>query len=295
MNLTFDVWEGSELATNAAGVTRKIRVGVAEGLTVDEADPESLFNARTAVMNALPSLKYPNHNELQLTQIILRGRSSNSASVQLVYESFQGVQPSVYIIRYLSYATQRQTNLIPGTRQPIRISYQHADAVQGADGNAKTTITKIPEDYLTMVFNMPSVALEISGVQYGTPDNSKSDGVCHVNDQTWPLNVNGITARKVGYWMLNKYETAVSRYAGYFSFSMQAGSRVIEDWSETGILRSSLTGKYAKVEDSVVTAMNNRDYSHGYIYPQNATEAQNGIVRIGGNPTTNFKSLFGIG
>jgi len=71
------------------------------------------------------------------------------------------------------------------------------------------------------------------------------------------------------------------------------------DWSETGILRNTITGKYVEVSKSVIDALTALPYQQSIIGgATNATtgvvEGQNGIVRVGAYGMTSFTTLFGF-
>lgn len=285
-DVTFATIDGSLLESQV--LTGRVVIGaVVENIDASGAsDYEVMFRAQAAIAAAQPTL--PGHSNYFLNRIIVRGFMTNGCVCQVEYTTFQAVQPSTYLLRYTSYITAVATNLIPGTRTPIRVGWTAPPIV----GKPSPTIRP---DNVTMRFMLPTLGLSVSALVYGQPTNNHADTVAYVNDTLWPQGVTGITARKPGYWMLAKYETAWSKYKGYFSYEAVAISRVYADWSETGILRSKITGRFAKVDDSVITAMNALDYAYGYIYPANQSNTVLGVVRIGGNPVASMSAVFGFG
>jgi len=142
---------------------------------------------------------------------------------------------------------------------------------------------------------MPTLAVSISGLIYGNPPTGYQEGVAYVNDNIWPQSIASLVRPKLaGYWMLQRYETAFSKFKGYYTYDALAGSRVFTDWSETGVLVNRQTGRHVQVSDADVAAMNGLPYSYGYIYPNGGDLESAGIVRIGGNPTISFPTIFGF-
>jgi hypothetical protein len=89
----------------------------------------------------------------------------------------------------------------------------------------------------------------VSVLAYGSPTSDGGDYIGTVNDDDWPVNVEGMTSKPTGYWLMNKFDTMTSKYQGYFTVDAAALTRTNEDWSEYGILRSRDTGRYAMVTD----------------------------------------------
>jgi hypothetical protein len=140
----------------------------------------------------------------------------------------------------------------------------------------------------------------VSVLAYGNPTSDGGDYIGTVNDDDWPASVVGMTSKPTGYWLINKFETMTSKFQGYYTVEAAALTRTNEDWSEYGILRSRVSGKYAMVTDTEHTppswdyaadAAAVSPYSYGIMY----REPNKGILRVGPYPTSSFASLFGFG
>lgn len=296
---------------------RIVRTATVEDLDgLSASDSEMMFNARAEIISALGgqaegSATYPGHSEYVLQRIFIRGFMSNGIVAQLFYQAGGGgVQPSTFILRYSSVATQYEGTIIPGMRKPIRVGWT-------GTGTPTGPAPVVQPDNVPMRFFRPALALSVSGLIYGTAnvgvqqstplpglsdaglfstgsDTVMADAVASVNDSNWPVGLSGITSRAAGFWLILRYETVVSRYSGFFSYEATAISRVFEDWSETGILRSRMTGRFVEIDQTTQDHLNSPGYSYGYIFPPDETDQVWGAVRIGGNPTTNFTTVFGF-
>jgi hypothetical protein len=209
------------------------------------------------------------------------------ARCRFVYETPQslatGVTPTSYVITSGVHSVGYQTDLIPGTRVPIRtgdfVSTDFPDA-------------RVPADNVLMNITRAHRVLRVSALRLGDPDDDKGDLVDHVNDGQW-------RGKGIGFWKLSGYETSVSKYGGYYQLAMEAESRVFEDWSETGLLEDRLSGKKVPVTEPDIAIMMGLPYAYGVIFPRKPkatfeADHEAGLVRAGPYPLTNFNAIFGF-
>lgn len=290
MNLTLDTIQNSQYE-EAASVVRMTRGFVAAD--VDETVPSRLMLAvRAAALGVVATEggHFPEQPNLLFTRILIRGFTDDGCFGALIYETLQGLQPSVYIIRKTTYTTTVETSFIPGTYQPIRIGWRASLVGSGDVGGATPpTPDEIPRDSMVMRFQVPTRVMAMSALVYGSqPTSGFDDYVGYVNSSPW-------FGKPAGHWMMVKYEEAAARFSGYYSFEAAVATRNFLDWSEADTLKSRMTQRYIEIDPAKLADMKTRDYNYGYIYGDPAAnEDMDGIVRVGGNPMASFGSIFGI-
>lgn len=255
-------------------VKRHARGGLAVGLdtSVDKSDLMwSILN-----LSGMPKSgdAHPTKPELKFHRVLMRGASGDAVRFQLVYETFNPYGPaSAYYIGDDSYLGTYTTNLIPGTRKPIRCSF--TDATSGLN---------MPEDFCPITIYRPLRAVNVTALVYGNPDGDPNGiHVGEVNNATW-------RGLGIGYWLMARYYTNYSKFQGYYQKEMQAISRVTEDWSETAILRNQQTGRFPKIPAGVIESNLAIPYAYGLI----GATAGAGFVRVGPFQTGYFNLLFGF-
>lgn len=247
---------------------------------------------------------FPGQSDFKLFSVVLKGFNTNSATGVAIFQTTKFDAVSSYIIRFSGFASATETNLIPGLRIPIKVGWKGkavsvpAPPEPGGDPatSSKTVTPTVAPDLVNMRFFLPVLAVSVSGLVYGNPPTGYQEGVAYVSDGPWPSSSIAalIRPKPRGYWMLQKYETAISKFKGYYTYDALAGTRVFADWSETGVLVNRQTGRHVEVSDEAVAAMNALPYDYGYIYPTGADQEKVGIVRIGGNPILSFSDIFGF-
>lgn len=278
--------------------SRVIRPCVVKGMTDSStADPDAIFKAYDAIVAAGVPLGtvHPTRSNFILRRFLITPISQTSALVRLVYETglFNG-PASVVIITDRTVNTTYESDLMPGTRIPIRI---HPTLVTFIDHAGDPQIRLIPGDTVTLKMRRPTRAIGIQALIYGTPGAGYGDLVGCVNDNDWPTTAVA-TDYPIGYWMLDGWTTSYSKYSGFYQLDALAISRVDEDWSETVTLVDEQTGKKVPVDAADITAMIAPPYSVGEIWPALATDPDTydgkGIARFGYAQTTNFATIFGF-
>lgn len=291
--ITFPVLDNSQLEQQ--GASTSITAGlVMENIdTVSSNDSALLVRARDEFASQYPS--FPGYDTYKLTRLVLKPFNTNTLVGIAVYETGHFDQVSSFIIRFTGFTTRQETNLVPGSRVPISVGWEGGtETIFDKDGNPSSFTPKVADDLVTMGFMMPVLTVSISGLVYGTPDTGYQDGVAYVNNAIWPTGLtNLIKPKDVGYWMIQKYETAIAKYKGYYTYEALASSRVFADWSETGVMVNRQTGRHVKVSDATIAAANALPYAYGIIYPTDPTNKP-GFVRVGGNPVLSFPSIFGF-
>lgn len=308
--VTLNVASTSELdrAVSAVAQSRHNVGFFAEGLTLAELSgdrTQALYKiteeVEDAIFTAFGDLAIPGHSNMKLSRIFARAFSDTSFMGQAVFESSStgGGTPSTYVLTDDSTASFRQTNMMPGTKQDLRVGWTPWGSHIGMKA-------KIEDDSVMFSFKFPHRELAIQALIAGHPSNVGSgfaslasgsnpgvvgaqNKLCMVNDAAWPTAPasNSYPSLPAGYWSLQRYATRESRYSGYYTLEAVAESRVVEDWSETGTLRSNQTGRYIDVDPDDKAALLALPYS-------NTVMSGNGIIRVGPYPMVSFPGLFGF-
>jgi hypothetical protein len=200
--------------------------------------------------------------------------SHNMVKFSLMYDTGSFTSPVAYIYRDSSYLTQATTNMVPGSRKPIRLSW----------GNPAASADKVPEDLLTISYMRPMAKKSVTALLTGDPDINIQRAVGKVNDGTW---ANG----DAGYWLCTNIDIETRKYTGLYSISVELASKIDEDWSEYGVLFNPKSGKYVKVRDADITTLLGMPYAKGLQYP--GGDATKGIVKVGPYDEADFDFLFG--
>jgi hypothetical protein len=252
----------------------KVRGGLVVGLTGSA--ETALDQILTATgMPLLGSTLVLNGKALYLQNIRAKAIETDSARVQLVYSNdFQSGQSSAYVISYRGYLQAYTNNRLPGTRIPLVIP-------KWVDPNNK--FNKVRQDIAMGTFEYSMREVSVRGIKFGAaPAPGTYDGYSgYANDQMW-LN------KPTGYWKINSGSEDVSKYSGFYSYSISATTKNLEDWSELFTLYNRQTNQYVTLRPADELAMQNTPYSPGIM-----VQVQGGL-RIGPCPVTNFTALFGF-
>jgi hypothetical protein len=268
-----DTVDGSEIEHNYTSSTR-IRGGLVVGLHGDPSQALEQIIAASG-MPKFGDVINSNGRTLYLKNIRAKAIGADMARVALTYDSvFSSETSSAYLIRTRSYLTTYETNMLPGTRVPIRIDL-YADPDHG--------FNVVPADNVTFRFQRPMRSIEVSGLKFGAPptDDKYEKNIGYANAGPF----RGLAR---GYWVLTDGGVDLSRYKGFYTWNLSALTRNTEDWSETGILRDSRTGKFVNVLPADIAALLALPYDYGII------GKRNGIIRVGPYPVTDFATLFGF-
>jgi hypothetical protein len=207
-------------------------------------------------------------------RLVARPLGSDSLRLQLIFDTDFGGQQSALIVRTRGYLTPYQTNMVPGTRIPLK-------APKWTDpANAKNTV---PADNVTFTIQRPMREISVSGVKFGAlPATGTYDGFIGYS------NVGAWLGKNTGYWLITDGGADVSVYQGWYSFHLSAMTKNVEDWSETGLLMNKQTGRYVEANNDDITALIGLPYQQGII------GTKPGLMRWGPYPTTNYFPLFGF-
>lgn len=278
--LVLDTVAGTDMQVNLLGTdqSRRVRTGIVKNIPVGmTADSQIMDQAMEATLAVVPSgSTYPSRSGWFFTRLHVYPTISPSiARVELIYETltFGGAVPSSYVIRNRSYLLNSYTSMLPGTRQPLRLGYD--------DGAGLI----IPADTCKIPFGRPCKAISITAIQYGT--------IVDYSDYVGCVNIDQWQGKARGFWRLDSFETEQSKYAGYTGISAVAVTKVVEDWSESEILRDSRTHRFATVPDAEITLMNAEPYSFGIIWPKPGVTGK-GVLRAGLYYMAPFSVIFGF-
>jgi hypothetical protein len=272
---------------------RMVQTGIVEGLDTSVDEHLLLWQ----VLQVLAANNYtfdpPTALDPTLPNIILRrvrvvGVTADTCLIALYWQTPDLGPPTIFSIRNATRLASYQTDLLPGTRKPLRIP----------DVIVKGGYT-VPGDNVLFNFLRPLEEIGIYSLTYGSP-RVNNGNVGRVNDRAWPNVAPSLPTfgghkpndyqKNKGYWLLSEWTTDTQKYSGYYSTQGSAVSRVNEDWSESGMLIDRATGKRVELIDSdaTATAMMAPEYSYGIIY------ASEGMIRVGPYDVTNFSTIFGF-
>jgi len=271
--ILFDTVEDSALEVIGV-VARHSRGALITGLPTTGDPADLLFSVLTLAGMPTAGQVHPTRPDLKFNRVLVRGVSADSVRVQLVYETFNpGGPASAYLITFESYIGSYQTNIMPGTRQPIRCSF--TDATSGLS---------IQEDFITFGIDRAMRAVSVQALMYGSPDGELNDQyVNFCNSDTW-------RGLEIGYWRLMRFRTSISRYAGYYMRDMLAVTKTNEDWSVFGVLRNSATGRFAPVSQAAIDSIAGMTYTPMTVLGGGT----NGFVRACPYDVIPFELLFGF-
>lgn len=299
MNVRLDTYEGAQGDIGLPGtISRIVRPGVIDGITSADLGgdlTEFLFRASAAANNAaLASPLRPEHAAFLLRRILIDSLSDTSAQVRLIYETTPyGGAPSTYLITDGSVMTSYQTYTMPDTYEEIRVGWTAPPDGTESDFFDGDTIKP---DNIMFNFLRPMRTIKISGLIQGQPGGQNGqifgssanspgqEAVGSVNNASWPTA--GPTPKGVGYWLLNLWQTTISRIGGYYTLEAEAITRIHSDWSEYGTLRDMKTGLYVPISTAERAAAVALPYSRGF-------HPYNGFVKVCPYFSASFSTIFG--
>jgi hypothetical protein len=303
MNVTLDVYEGAQLDVGDTG--RYVRPAIIENITADDLTgdiTDFLFKVREAVIaEALANpLSQPAYI---LRRVVLVAVSDQSASAQVIYETFTGGgPPSTYLLSDDTTLTTYQTYTMPDTYEEITVDWAKALLPGSVQSDAKEFNVYVPKDNITFNFLRPLRTIRVSALIYGSPYEGQGwpgtappaasalagrDKVGHVNSESsWP-SIPGSGAKGTAFWLLTRFSTAFAKYQGYYQLDAETVTRIHSDWSEYGTLRDQKTGHYVPIDPAEKATALAAAYSRG-IHPYN------GFVKVCPYYPTSFHSIFGF-
>lgn len=252
--------------------TRLLRTGIIRNIpSVGTSDAGAIFAAAQAV--GLPEINdaHPVVPELKLTRRVIKPWSARVAKLYLYYDNltaYAGIPVGSWVIRDQTMMVEYETDLVPGTRVPIRTG---AYTLPGGG--------KLSGENVKMKFLRPMRQISQSKLYLGsTPPESVLIGC---------VNSNVYRGYPPGFWLCTSRSSDVTRYSGSYVINSTITSRVSEDWSETGILFSRMTQKKVSIPPADITSMLALSYSYGIIYEDK------GMVRVGPYEAKNFTTELG--
>lgn len=249
-------------------LSQLVRTGIVKNLPLDSgSDAGALFKAEAVLPDIYSA--HPYYTNFLLRRRIVRPWSARVARVYLYYDNSLILQDgTTWIIRDATLLVNYRTDLIPGSRIPIRTG-------------AYTTTNgyKVPGENVPMTLLRPLRQMTATRSGQGVVPSSLGYMVGSVNDGTY-------YGYPAGYWLCTNYESDHSIYSGKWAITATITSRVSEDWSETGILFNKMTQKKVPVNNTDLSSMLSPTYSYGIIYQDK------GMVRVGPYPANSF-SVFG--
>jgi hypothetical protein len=292
--------QGSSIATQGQ-IVQFIQTGMVTDIDVTSMAPADLLWEVNLTLQANglftdPPTSLAGHPNVTLQRVEIYGMTYNGAKIALFWGTPGFGPPSIYIVRNSTTLSTFQTDLMPGTRQPLRMA---DTSVAGTDETGAAVSYPITGDNVLFNFLRPLELIQVYSLNYGAPKYS-NNLVGRVNDSDWPTAAPSFptfggydptrNTKAKGYWLLNEWTTDIHRYAGYYTLNASAISKVNEDWSDTAVAVDQSTGKRIALVDPVgtVAAMMTPPYSYSIIY--NA----NGMMRVGPYDVTGFAALFGF-
>jgi hypothetical protein len=207
---------------------------------------------------------------LKVRRHLARARTADIIQIDTYYEpDSQQYPPGSFFARDDTSVVTVQTNLLPGTRRPIRCSWK----------DPKDPNNSVATDYCPIKYQAPYRVIQISGKILGMPPAGQRQMIRHVNNADW-------VGHPKGYWLMERYTGDTKDRGNSFDLSCQVASWEEHDWSEYGILRNHHTGRFVQVTDQEMDDLVAMPYKYGII-------PRNGVVRVGPYREANFAALFG--
>ncbi len=232
--------------------------------------------------------RHPSFSNMGLTRIEIEPLGAGQFRFVLIYEVVtvgQFTANSAYIIEDGSVTQTYTTTFMPVTRQPIRVAWNAKSRggilTEKEEREAGDSGEGIASDFVPMNLMRPVRTIQVSQIILGRPKFDSGDFVGYVNQDQW-------RGKPPGFWMLVEHRVRQSVYEGYFSVTATAFTKNTEDWSEFGVLQSTITGKKARIDDKAV------EYAIKEKYSPMTLRKYNGFVRAMPYPWVSFRWLFGF-
>jgi hypothetical protein len=276
VEVTLDTLDLSSLDRSATQPSTLVRGGVVTGVVLAPdatgTDPESLFKIQQAIGIPFGTALSANFNTYTLQRIFVQGIVPGGAKFQLIYQNllFSGIPPSTYILRDGStLESVSGVNLLPRLKTLLRV-HKHTD----------TSGNETPTRKASFTYTQNLRVVGVSALLFGQPQDLQ-DIVGKVNAGFW-------RGKPQGFWKCINWETAISRYAGYYTLNAAAATKGNEDWSDVEILYNPKLGDTVVPIDLDLNYVALSPYSFGII-----ADAP-GILKVGLYELANFSAAFGI-
>jgi hypothetical protein len=262
-------------------VSREIVLGHVTGidLVTNGPDPDALYNAQQAVEAVYPYGSALSENQLGFifNRAIFRGVSPTFATCELYFETpvFDG-PPSSFVFTESGQSQSCTTSMIPGTRQQIKVEWYNDDYTD-----------HVPKNLVTFTYDRTIRTIDITALIYGTPPPPPTGVYNRVNSLPWQ-------GLGMGFWRVMLYQISASVYEGYYTKRVVVAAKEDEDWSSTGVLLDTRTGRYVIVDDDDIADLIRYPYKFGIIYPNADSDDTPGIVRAGLYQMVDFGQAIGI-
>jgi hypothetical protein len=242
---------------------------------------------------------HPSGDGTQLWRLRVIPFRDDAVRVVLTFEKpLLNWTPTAYVIRDRGYMTEWETEFLFGSqRRPLFLVHEF-DTVTVDPSGDKTTLKTTLRDAARHRAFRPMKVLNVSGLKYGTPPAVIKNSLGYVNDATWQ----GLDK---GYWLMFDYQTDVAKFAGYYTYSASAITKIREDWGEPSMLTNHLTGKRIEIDPDPVKAAKlaedfmKEPYEYGMKQLTVTDSAsgktlKKGLAKIGDYETISFGSIFGF-
>lgn len=288
-----DTIQGAYLDAGPLG-GRHSRMGLITKInTSGNPDPLVLDKALSVVLAAHPwGEDHPSGDGSKLVKVAIFPTSYNMCRAQLIYELNQFPVTSSFLIRDSGYLQGWEGNILPGTGEAFQTAWEESEEMYIEDTGGSPPEdwrpAKVPADYIPMRFSLPVRTLSVTAVVFGTPPSGLQEAEGCVNNGTW-------YGKPKGYWRVDRLESDVAVYSGYYTYTASVCTRNHRDWSEQGVLRSRQTGRYVRVSQDEIDELLGRTYSYGVMQGGTGDRAgKAGILRVCPHPEADLGSLLSI-
>jgi hypothetical protein len=272
-NIVLDEVSGFQL-TQQGTAGRLYRGFTATDFDTSSATDSTLaFTARDAVIAANGGPNFPGRPEYLLTGIIIRGITNNGFRGQLVFETFSGLQPSVFVVRDASFTATRRVVYSPASGDLFKVDFDAGGGVV------------IPEDIAHVELDWPMRAISVTATRFGRPPAGLGRAVPSVNDGPWPSD----DPYPKGFWKVTSVVSDTNRVQGYYTYQATALTRTTDPWHELVVMQSKLHGRFAKVDAALFKTTFLKPYAFGIDRP-----AGKGFLRICPYPEVSLTSILPI-
>ena len=286
--LVLDTIADSALDRDIENPHRRVRTGIIKNIPVNTSTPDYAVLEKALAASGMPAMGdlMPGYSNMFLSHIRIIPAAYKTCRVLLTYEENTWPVATAYVLRDRSYLAQRQTEFLPGTKQVIEVAFKGTRTISTVDENGNPISAAVDEviarDKVAMNLLLPMRQINATAIVFGDVPDDIQDLIGKVNNATW-------RGKDKGYWLITELETDVTRYKGYFTYSVTAMTKVNEDWSEYGVLVNHLTGRYAPIKQSDVDDLVADPYSYGITAP-----ADSGIVKVCPYEEADYNGILGF-
>lgn len=284
--VTLDTIQDSQIERLGNQQIRAVRGGYVTGVTSTNDPEQLLYEAATATGMPPMGDEYPAYPYSFLTRIRVLGITPRGARILLYYEPFSGVVDTTYIITTGSRMQSYQTNLHPGTLDPLQVGYVDPSAIFDSP----------PPDMRPISLLKPCATVSVYRLQAGTLSDAdqatlSNASVGWVNDDTW-------MGRAKGHWLCTGCEVTNSKFGGYYSIRATAETNgPVESWAKYITFYQSQIGKWLNssgLAAAIAASVSGDAYSYGSTIPSGGAHLTDGWRRVCPYPELDFGALFGF-